>query len=67
MEAGKEFNITAYGINTHTYTTSEITRVARIAFDLARKNQKKLKKMEKVLVEKLMSMHMKKVKEIKVY
>ena len=32
-----------------------------------RKNLKKLKKMEKVLVEKLMSMRMKKVKEIKVY
>jgi 3-isopropylmalate dehydrogenase len=25
------------GINTHTYTTSEITRVARVAFDLAKK------------------------------
>ena len=27
------------GINTHTYTTSEIERVARVAFDLARKRK----------------------------
>ena len=25
------------GVNTHTYTTSEIQRVARVAFDLAKK------------------------------
>ena len=34
---------------------------------MPKKKSKKVKKMEKVLVEKLMSMHMKKVKEIKVY
>ena len=28
------------GINTHTYTTSEIQRVARVAFDLAKKKKK---------------------------
>ena len=28
------------GINTHTYTTSEIERVARVAFDLAQKREK---------------------------
>ena len=30
------------GINTHTYTTSEIQRVARVAFDLAKKDKIKL-------------------------
>ena len=30
------------GINTHTYTTSEIVRVAKVAFDLAKKDQTKL-------------------------
>ena len=35
------------GINTHTYTTSEITRVARIAFDLARKRSNKVTSCEK--------------------
>jgi len=34
---------------------------------MPKKKVKKLKKMEKVLVEKQMSMHTKKVKEIKVY
>ena len=35
------------GINTHTYTTSEISRVARIAFDLARKRSNKVTSCEK--------------------
>ena len=35
------------GINTHTYTTSEIARVARIAFDLARKRSNKVTSCEK--------------------
>ena len=35
------------GINTHTYTTSEITRVARIAFDLAKKRSNKVTSCEK--------------------
>ncbi|MDA9681951.1 3-isopropylmalate dehydrogenase [Candidatus Pelagibacter sp.] len=35
------------GINTHTYTTSEITRVARVAFDLAKKRLNKVTSCEK--------------------
>ena len=35
------------GINTHTYTSSEIQRVAKIAFDLARKRKNKLTSCEK--------------------
>ncbi len=35
------------GINTHTYTTSEIQRVARIAFDLAKKRKNKVTSCEK--------------------
>ena len=35
------------GINTHTYTTSEITRVVRVAFDLARKRSNKVTSCEK--------------------
>ena len=35
------------GINTHTYTTSEIQRVARVAFDLARKRNNKVTSCEK--------------------
>ena len=31
------------GINTHTYTTSEIHRIARVAFDLAKKRKNKVK------------------------
>ena len=31
------------GINTHTYTTSEIHRVARVAFELAKKEKIKLR------------------------
>ena len=35
------------GINTHTYTSSEIARVARIAFDLAKKRSNKVTSCEK--------------------
>jgi 3-isopropylmalate dehydrogenase len=35
------------GINTHTYTTSEIVRVARVAFDLAKKRSNKVTSCEK--------------------
>jgi len=35
------------GINTHVYTTSEIQRVARVAFDLARKRNNKVTSCEK--------------------
>ena len=35
------------GINTHVYTTSEIKRVARVAFDLARKRNNKVTSCEK--------------------
>ena len=35
------------GINTHTYTTSEIQRVARIAFDVAKKRKNKVTSCEK--------------------
>ncbi len=35
------------GINTHTYTSSEIARVARVAFDLANKRKKKVTSCEK--------------------
>ena len=35
------------GINTHTYTTNEITRVARVAFDLAKKRSNKVTSCEK--------------------
>ncbi|MFZ9152498.1 MAG: 3-isopropylmalate dehydrogenase [Candidatus Fonsibacter ubiquis] len=35
------------GINTHTYTTSEIQRVARVAFELARKRNNKVTSCEK--------------------
>ena len=35
------------GINTHSYTTSEIQRVARVAFDLARKRKNKVTSCEK--------------------
>ncbi len=35
------------GINTHTYTTSEIVRVARVAFELAKKRGKKVTSCEK--------------------
>ena len=35
------------GINTHTYTTSEIQKVARVAFDLAKKRKNKVTSCEK--------------------
>ena len=35
------------GINTHTYTSSEIARVARVAFDLAKKRNNKVTSCEK--------------------
>ena len=35
------------GINTHTYTTSEIHRIARVAFDLAKKRNNKVTSCEK--------------------
>ena len=35
------------GINTHTYTSSEIQRVARVAFDLAKKRKNKVTSCEK--------------------
>ena len=35
------------GINTHTYTSSEIVRVARVAFDLAKKRSNKVTSCEK--------------------
>ena len=35
------------GINTHTYTTSEIQRIARVAFDLAKKRRNKVTSCEK--------------------
>jgi len=35
------------GINTHTYTTSEIVRVAKVAFDLAKKRSNKVTSCEK--------------------
>ena len=38
------------GVNTQVYTTSEIERVARVAFDLARRRQKKVCSVEKANV-----------------
>ena len=35
------------GINTHTYTTNEIQRIARVAFDLAKKRKNKVTSCEK--------------------
>ena len=35
------------GVNTHTYTTSEIHRIARVAFDLAKKRRNKVTSCEK--------------------
>lgn len=42
-EQGKE----TYAVNTMTYSTSEIERVARVAFELARKRRKKLTSVDK--------------------
>ena len=60
------------GINTHTYTTSEITRVARVAFDLARKRSNKVTSCEKSNVmeagqlwkEEVQELHNKEYKDI---
>ena len=38
------------GVNTHTYTSSESSRVARVAFDLAKKRSNKLTSVEKANV-----------------
>ena len=35
------------GINTHTYTTTEIKRIAKVAFDLAKKRKNKVTSCEK--------------------
>ena len=61
------------GINTHTYTSSEIERVARVAFDLAKKRKNKVTSCEKSNVmeagqlwkEEVQSLHDKEFKEIK--
>tara|TARA_B100000131_G_scaffold119766_1_gene116741 strand:+ start:1691 stop:2800 length:1110 start_codon:yes stop_codon:yes gene_type:complete len=60
------------GINTHTYTSSEIQRVARVAFDLARKRNNKVTSCEKSNVmeagqlwkEEVESLHAKDYKDI---
>ena len=60
------------GINTHIYTTSEIERVARVAFDLARKRSNKVTSCEKSNVmeagqlwkEEVQSIHEKEYKDV---
>jgi len=60
------------GINTHTYTSSEIIRVARVAFDLAKKRSNKVTSCEKSNVmeagqlwkEEVQALHDKEYKEI---
>ena len=60
------------GINTHSYTSSEIERVARVAFDLAKKRKKKVTSCEKSNVmeagqlwkEEVQSLHDKEYKDI---
>jgi len=60
------------GINTHTYTSSEIERVARVAFDLAKKRKNKVTSCEKSNVmeagqlwkEEVQALHEKEYKEI---
>jgi len=60
------------GINTHSYTTSEIERVARVAFDLAKKRKNKVTSCEKSNVmeagqlwkEEVQSLHDKEYKDI---
>ena len=60
------------GINTHTYTTSEIVRVARVAFDLAKKRSNKVTSCEKSNVmeagqlwkEEVQALHDKEYKEV---
>ncbi len=61
------------GINTHTYTSSEIDRVARIAFDLAKKRNNKVTSCEKSNVmeagqlwrEEVQNLHDNEYKEVK--
>ena len=60
------------GINTHVYTSSEIIRVARVAFDLAKKRKKKVTSCEKSNVmeagqlwkEEVQALHEKEYKDI---
>ena len=60
------------GINTHTYTSNEIIRVARVAFDLAKKRSNKLTSCEKSNVmeagqlwkEEVQSLHEKEYKDV---
>ena len=60
------------GINTHVYTTSEIERVARVAFDLARKRNNKVTSCDKSNVleagqlwkEEVQSIHQKEYKDV---
>ena len=60
------------GINTHTYTTSEIQRVARVAFDLAKKRKNKVTSCEKSNVmeagllwkEEVQQLHAKEYKDV---
>ena len=52
------------GFNTHTYTTSEITRVARVAFDLARKRSNKVTSCEKSNVMEAGQLWKEEVKEL---
>ena len=61
------------GINTHSYTSNEIQRVARVAFDLAKKRQNKVTSCEKSNVmeagllwrEEVQDLHDKEFKEVK--
>ena len=60
------------GINTHTYTTGEIVRVAKVAFDLAKKRKNKVTSCEKSNVmeagqlwkEEVQALHDKEYKEV---
>ena len=60
------------GINTHTYTSSEIIRVAKVAFDLAKKRSNKVTSCEKSNVmeagqlwkEEVQALHEKEYKEV---
>jgi len=61
------------GINTHTYTSNEIIRVARVAFELAKKRSNKVTSCEKSNVmeagqlwkEEVQSLHEKEYKDVK--